>query len=260
MRFHRWIDALQLKYKRWGFDMSRYTLMISLCLLLFSGSLMAGTPQEYNQAINLNGDPENGKRLYKVCIVCHGPEGWGTVSGSYPQIAGQLPSVIIKQLADFRAGNRDNPMMRPFTTKTILSDAQAIADIAAYISKLPMTPYNGKGSSFDIAAGREIYKKECAECHGDHGEGNVEDHIPLVQGQHFNYLIRQFDWIRIGRRKNADEKMVKQIKNFRPIQVHQVMDYISQLQPPKQKLAQDGWTNPDFPHFQRRPFQRHLGK
>jgi cytochrome c553 len=243
--------------------MSRFTLIttISLCSLFFAGTLLASDPPpEYEQAIKLKGNPENGKKLYSVCIVCHGPEGWGTTSGRYPQIAGQLPTVIIKQLADFRAGNRDNPMMRPFTTNNILADAQAIADIAAYISKLPMTPYNGKGPGFEIEIGKQIYDKECADCHGKHGEGDTKDHIPLIQGQHFNYLIRQFEWIRSGQRRNADAKMVKQIKHFRSVQIPQIMDYVSQLRPPKEKLAQDGWTNPDFPNFHRGQFQRYLGK
>ena len=215
---------------------------------------------EYSAAIKLTGNVENGKKLYRVCIVCHGPEGWGNASGSYPQIAGQLPTVVIKQLADFRAGNRDNPMMTPFTGKSILPDAQAIADISAYIAQLPMTPHNGKGPGFDLAAGKEIYKKECAECHGKVGEGDTKDHIPLLYGQHYNYLVRQFDWIRTGQRRNADEKMVKQVQNFHPRDVHTVMDYISRLPPPKEKLAKDGWTNPDFPNFQRSSFNRHLGR
>lgn len=244
--------------------MSRFTLitMISLGLPFIAGNLPATEPPpEYEQAIKLEGNLENGKKIYKVCIVCHGPEGWGTVSGEYPQIAGQLPTVIIKQLADFRAGNRDNPIMNPFTAKSVLADAQAIADTAAYISNLPRTPNNGKGGrESDIATGKKIYEAECAECHGKQGQGDTKDHIPLIQGQHYNYLVRQFEWIRAGKRKNADEKMVKQIKHFRTTQIHQVMDYISQLRPPKEKLAPDGWTNPDFPNFNREKFQRHLGK
>ena len=102
---------------------------------------------EFNAALKLTPDINNGRKLYKMCVSCHGPEGWGSHNGSYPQIAGQLPGVSIKQLADIRAGNRDNPIMRAFTTVKILNGAQDIADVAGYIAALPMTANNGQGNS-----------------------------------------------------------------------------------------------------------------
>lgn len=207
---------------------------------------------EYQQAIQLEPDLDNGRRIYRKCAICHTPEGWGTESGTYPQIAGQLRSVIIKQLADIRARNRDNPTMYPFTLRENLGGAQDIADVAAYISNLPMTPYNGKGPSYDLALGEALYKDNCAECHGDNGEGDAEDHIPALYGQHHRYLVRQFDWIRLGKRRNSDEKMVKQVEGFTGREVHAVMDYVARLQPPPEKMAEPGWTNPDFPRYSRR--------
>lgn len=73
--------------------------------------------------------------------------------------------------------------------------------------------------------------------------------MPLLQGQHYLYLVRQFKWIRDGRRRNADQKMVKQIQRFSNRDITAVMDYISRLQPPQEKLAPPDWRNPDFPHF-----------
>ena len=57
----------------------------------------------------------------------------GAEDGVFPQIAGQHRSVIIKQLADIRAGNRDNPMMYPIAKEAVLGGPQAISDVAAYI-------------------------------------------------------------------------------------------------------------------------------
>ena len=226
-------------------------------LSLFGTSVAADTSdlamQEYEQALKLTPDPENGKRVYRTCAVCHTPEGWGLESGAYPQVAGQLRTVIIKQLADIRARNRDNPTMLPFTSPQLLGGAQEIADVAAYISHLPMTPYNGVGPGTDLVWGEQLYKENCTECHGDFGEGNAEDHIPSVYGQHYRYLVRQFEWIRNGRRKNADPKMVKQIRSFSHRDVDAVMDYVSRLQPEAEKIAKPGWVNPDFPKYSRRP-------
>lgn len=207
---------------------------------------------EYEAAMKLEPNLENGRKIFRKCAICHTPEGWGTPSGAYPQIAGQLRSVIIKQLADIRAGNRDNPTMYPFTLRENLGGAQDIADVAAYISNLPMNPSNGRSPAFDLALGESLYQDNCAECHGEQGEGNAEDHIPALYGQHHRYLVRQFDWIRLGKRRNADEKMVKQIEGFSRREIHAIMDYAARLTPPPEKVAAPGWTNPDFPRYSRR--------
>jgi len=225
--------------------------------LLISG-MAFGSPreaamEEYEAALKLTPNLENGKKVYKVCAVCHAPEGWGLENGAYPQVAGQLRTVIIKQLADIRARNRDNPTMRPFTSVSLLGGAQELADVAAYISKLPMTPENGKGPGDDLELGKRLYEENCTECHGDNGEGHVEDHIPAIYAQHYRYLVRQFEWIKSGRRRNADSKMVKQIRRFHHRDVLAVMDYVSRLRPPAEKLAEPGWMNPDFPNYVRKP-------
>lgn len=232
--------------------------LFALLSLAMSGVSAQGPEEaarEVEQALHLTPDAENGKRVYMVCTVCHRPEGWASPDGMYPQIAGQQPSVLIKQLADIRARNRDNPTMLPFTSPRLLGGAQEIADVAAYISALPMEPNNMVGPGFDLTLGAQLYKDECAECHGAAGEGDSKDHIPLIQGQNYYYLIRQFDWIRSGKRRNADSKMVKQIQRFTSREELAVLDYVSRIRPAAEKMAQPGWQNPDFPDYARHPWQ-----
>jgi cytochrome c553 len=206
---------------------------------------------EYDEVMALTPDIDNGRRVYLTCAVCHLPEGWGSVDGSYPQIAGQLRTVIIKQLADFRAGNRDNPLMYPFSVPSILGGPQEMADVAAYVAALPMTADNGVGPGTALGRGEDLYREQCLNCHGPAAEGDVEDHIPALAGQHYAYLVRQFDHIRAGERRNADSKMTKQIEHFTAADEAAVLDYTSRLRPPADKLAPPGWTNPDFPSYVR---------
>jgi len=63
---------------------------------------------EQDAALTLKPDLENGLEVYEVCSACHLPEGWGTKEGTFPQLAGQHRKVLVKQLADIRALNRDN--------------------------------------------------------------------------------------------------------------------------------------------------------
>jgi len=225
-------------------------------------ALLAATPaevaqQEYDEAMALEPDIDRGREVYLTCAVCHLPEGWGSTDGTYPQIAGQLRTVVIKQLADFRAGNRDNPLMSPFSVPRLLGGPQEIADVAAYVAELPMTPHNALGPGTDLALGQQLYEENCVDCHGLHAQGDPDEHIPAFAGQHYPYLLRQFDNIRTGKRKNADSKMVKQIRGFTMAQEEAVLDYTARLRPPAEKLADEGWLNPDFPHYVRDAYGIH---
>ncbi len=239
------------------FAKSSYISALGALILCTVSPIQAQGPEEARQevekALHLEADKERGKKVFEICAVCHLPEGWGTVNGLYPQIAGQHQSVIIKQLADIRALNRDNPTMRPFTSPQMMGGTQEIADVAAYIEALPMNPNNGVGPGRDLERGKQVYEANCAECHGDKGEGNAKEHAPMIKGQHFHYLVRQFDWIRTGKRRNADAKMVKQIRHFSMRDEMAVLDYVSRLRPSADKIAEPGWRNPDFPKFVRFP-------
>jgi cytochrome c553 len=215
---------------------------------LFSGSLSAN---ELEQAMTLKPDLENGLDVYVVCSACHMPEGWGVEEGTFPQLAGQHRSVLIKQLADIRSRNRDNPTMYPFSLPESIGDEQAVADVAAYIEQLKMNPENGKGEwaegTSEYDNGKKLFKTSCVQCHGENGEGDAEKLYPKIQGQHYNYMVRQIEWILNGKRRNANPDMVKIIKTFSKEDITSVINYVSRIPVPKDKLAPSAeWKNPDF--------------
>ncbi len=233
--------------------MVRRILGVTLTCLLTIGQPAAeqGINQAVKQvegAIHLTPDIDNGREVYRICAVCHMPEGWGIEDGYYPQVAGQLSTVLIKQLADILARNRDTPTMFPFALLENLQP-QEFADVATYLERLPMTRDNGLGPGTDLEHGKRLYEENCVDCHGSNGEGIATDYMPLIQGQHYNYLVRQFEWIREGKRRNADDEMVEQIQGFTDRDISAIMDYTSRLKPPEGRWAPSSWHIPDFPDF-----------
>jgi cytochrome c553 len=184
--------------------------------------------QDMNRALAHRADPGKGEAAYKVCKGCHKADGAGLADADYPQLAGQHASVIIKQMMDIRAGRRDNPRMYPFAGEWIVS-AEEIADIAAYLQKLPIPAGNGKGNGYHLSRGKTLYDKDCASCHGNAGEGDAANFYPMVAGQHFSYLKRETRESRDHGRRNASPEMVKVLKGYSDADVEAVSDYMSRL-------------------------------
>jgi len=208
--------------------------------------LQAKADLEYEKALTLSPDVANGLTIYRECAACHKPEGWGSTTGSVPQIAGQHRTVVIKQLADFRAANRDSVLMVPYATVESIGGTQALADVAAYISTLEISVENGKGPGTDLALGESLYREHCTECHGETGEGSNDGLAPRIQAQHYKYLMRQFQWIRDGKRRNASEKMTALSQELSDQEMNAVLDYSSRLLPAEELRAPENWKNPDF--------------
>jgi len=248
---------------------------VALSIILCNAAFAYTKSSDREEAMKLTPNVEHGKEIYKTkCALCHSLNGWGTYEGRYPQIAGQHKNVIIKQLADIREGNRDNPTMKPFASEESIGSSQAIADVAAYIEGLRMTDQNGKGPirpnpyasmqansaridsmypstmpehiRMKMQDGAALYKENCEKCHGKNGEGDNDEFYPRVQGQHYHYLLRQLCWIKTGKRRNADKEMRDQINSMDMRTLEKIASYISYMPPPADKVAPQNYQNPDF--------------
>lgn len=179
-------------------------------------------------ALQARGDPLRGELSFEVCMGCHDEAAVGEPDGSYPRLAGQHATVLIKQLTDVRAGQRDNPKMYPYAADHVLAP-QEIADLAVYLQGLPVPPDNGHGPGQALERGKALYQAECETCHGAAGGGEAAKFYPRVSGQHFRYLLREAKMIRDGQRRNANPEMVKSVKNLSDADLEAVSDYMSRL-------------------------------
>jgi len=187
---------------------------------------------EKKEILKLKGNAERGKEAYRGCQGCHKPSGAGIPDGTYPQLAGQHASVVVKQIADTREGRRDNPKMFPFAGKHVVTP-QEIADIAVYLQNMKIPRDNGKGPGTSLARAKDLYVKDCQSCHGENGEGNAAKFYPVLAGQHYKYLAREIRDIRDGKRRNANPKMVKVVKDYSNADAEAVADYMSRLLMPE---------------------------
>ena len=73
---------------------------------------------------------ENEESPATDCVACHGVRG-NSDNGTYPKLAGQYESYIIKALTDYRSGDRKNALMSGFAAG--LSD-QDIRDLAEWFA------------------------------------------------------------------------------------------------------------------------------
>ena len=179
-------------------------------------------------ALSAKGSALRGAVTFEVCQGCHRVGALGRPDGSYPRLAGQHASVLIKQMTDIRAGRRENPKMYPFVSQHVIGPTD-IADIAVYLQNLPVPPDNGKGAGGDLDKARSLYARDCQACHGANGAGDAPKFFPRVSGQHYKYLLREARYIRDGKRRNANPDMVEVIRPYSDADLDAVADYMSRF-------------------------------
>ena len=184
---------------------------------------------ERADVLRKTGDVERGREAFRPCRGCHKPDGFGRVEGIYPRLTGQHASVIIKQVTDIRAGLRSNPKMVPFVAPDEV-DTQDIADIAVFLEHQTTIKENGKGPGDQVRLGETLYtKRGCVKCHGKRGEGSKEKLFPALAAQHYSYLLREMEIIKLGVRGNSHPDMVSALRDFSTDEMEAVADYLSRL-------------------------------
>ena len=148
------------------------------------------------------GDPAKGKAAYAVCAACHGANGMGNKALNAPQIAGQEPWYLERQLNNFKGGIRGaNPkdtygmQMRPMALT--LANDQAVSDMAAFLSSMPVSKSSESTVKGDTSAGKASYMI-CQTCHGPKGGGNKALNSPKLTGLQDWYIVRQLKNFKAG--------------------------------------------------------------
>lgn len=141
-------------------------------------------------------DVEAGKVTAEACIGCHGRTGVSIIE-YIPSLAGQPDLYVQWQLVFFRAGTRQNAMMKPIVDALSNED---IRNLGAYFASLP--PMHNKRADPDPALSRKGAEaaagRRCASCHTDSFAGTKA--TARLAGQREEYLIKALNDYKEGAR------------------------------------------------------------
>ena len=90
--------------------------------------------------------------------------------------------------------------MQHFSDTRHLAYSQYVADVSAYVSRLPGRDVSGEPEPPNAVRAARLYARQCARCHGDLGDGNEDQLTPRLAGQHRAYLVAQLEPSTLERR------------------------------------------------------------
>ena len=206
-------------------------LLIVLIAIMPALTLAAPSARsDLQQATKATPDWDHGSELFTACMSCHGSQGGGQESGETPRIAGHHYPVLLKQLVDFRHGKRWDFRMEEQADQHHLKTTQDIADVAAYINQLDFDGARGIGDGVNATEGARIFGSRCASCHGASGEGDAQQVVPRLAGQHYSYLVRQMYDAVDRRRPTLQAVHPRKIAPLDFEEVRAVADYLSRIE------------------------------
>jgi cytochrome c553 len=205
-------------------------LLCSLALVLAAGAPHAAETAA-SAPESTRPEPAKGAAIStSVCAACHTNDG-SRGSAANPIIQGQHPDYLVKQLSEYKAGKRDNPVMRAMASPLSEADMKNVA--AFYASKQPK-PGFAKNKEL-VSLGEKIYRggigdrnvPACSGCHGPSGAG-IPAQYPRLAGQHADYVEGQLVAFRGGVRRN-NPAMATIAAKLNDREIKAVADYVAGL-------------------------------
>ena len=151
-------------------------------------------------------DVERGKQIAStVCVACHGADGNSVVPAN-PVLAGQGAGYIATQLALFKSGARQSPIMMGMATSLSPEDMR---NVAAWFEMQKPAAHMARDKAL-VARGALIWRggikaqgvPPCAGCHGAAGHG-IPAQYPRLAGQYPDLTLGWLKAYASGARSNA---------------------------------------------------------
>lgn len=176
-------------------------------------------------------DLARGEALYgQVCAACHAADGNSSVP-TQPKLAQQNAHYLVKQLEEYKAGTRKNPIMQGFAAALSEDDMK---NISYWLQGKAAKPGFAKDPAL-VALGERLYRggaiergiPACAGCHSPNGAG-VPIQYPRLSGQLAEYTATTLMAFRDGVRTNSVQ-MTGVAARMNDRDIRAVADYIAGL-------------------------------
>ena len=199
--------------EKWGDGGAAAKAVRSTRVILDASMQKAGSEQSIGR----------GATLALNCTMCHGAK--GVSRADTPNLAGQYPEVIIKQLIDYRSSDRESSVMKALAAS--LSDAD-IRDLAAYYASLPK-PRNTPVT--DMSAVPALVRvgapmRNIAPCASCHGGIERKPGAPWMESMPKEYLVAELNAFARGTRRNdALAQMRNMARSLTPQEIDEVASF-----------------------------------
>lgn len=177
------------------------------------------------------------------CASCHGMEGGGNSAAGYPALAQMPAAYFSKQIADFKSGTRNHPVMTPIAKALTQEDTDAAANYYATQPRLqsPSAPADAglvaRGEKLAISGAWDRGIPACFKCHAPGGTG-VAPWFPPLAGQHVAYTLGQLEAWKKGTRTNDPLQLMKVVaEKLTDDEMRAIAAYLASL----------GTANPNVP-------------
>ena len=129
----------------------------------------------------------------QMCTACHGQNGVPVDPKTVPIIWGQQQSYLVKQLHDYRSGDRASPIMSPIAQSLAQED---LRKIAAYFAAKGWPAKYASTSSVSPPTGIA----QCQPCHQPNFQGGPP--APRLAGLSYEYLVAAMRSFAVEERTN----------------------------------------------------------
>ena len=179
-------------------------------LLTFAGALVTVGLSLVAHAADPATIARSGVGAATACASCHGARGEG--QSAFPRLAGQNAGYLARQLDDFAAGRRANPVMGPIAKALSADDRRAMATyysgMATPTSAQTTLPASAPGGWLATRGAWSKGVPGCVQCHGPGGVG-VGAAFPGIAGQSAAYITSQLKAFRDSTRRNDPQALMR---------------------------------------------------
>jgi cytochrome c553 len=169
-------------------------------------------------------DVEAGRTKAAPCLACHGPNG-NSATPQFPVLAGQTARYIYLELRDFKEGRREAAAMQPFVQNLTRED---MLDLGAFFAAQRPLDTGFKVDPVKAERGRKKADETlCAMCHLGGLKGQNE--IPRLAGQHHDYVVKELQDFKAGRRTNDAGNMSSVSKTLSDQDMDDLANFIAGL-------------------------------